>query len=320
VTVCVRKYGQRKHGWRVQNDYKIKYNEIFQTLCNSSTNAVEAEECLRNKTFNLSDMVEKVSDGNKSELNETFWREDISFFWDGRCQTLQRSASIEIGTKLGQRLEIKFNTSLEYFAVVHDPNFFVLGTNPLTMPRIWIDLPHSYGEKGYYLRVISHVKMNVPDSPCDDSPSYSLTQCIRNHFSKEVGCRPQWDGWSSQDRTVCTTMEQLKELEKKFYGLSEMERENIQRLTGCQLPCHYNEYQVVDRPVNFDMLNQTIKLVLASKSVLVKTEDLVYPFSSFLAEFGGALGLFLGFSFIMVWDMIRVFLHRFLVRIPTKFH
>ena len=161
--------------------------------------------------------------------------------------------------------------------------------------------------------------MNVPESPCDGSPSYSLTQCIRQHFSQEVGCRPQWDGWSSHGGPVYTKMEQLKELEKKFYSLSEIERENIQRLTGCQLPCNYNEYQVVDRPVNFDMLNQNIKLVLASKSVLVKTEELVYPFSSFLAEFGGALGLFLGFSFIMVWDMIRIFLHEFLVIIHTKF-
>ena len=28
-----------------------------------------------------------------------------------------------------------------------------------------------------------------------------------------------------------------------------------------------------------------------------------YPLFSFIAEFGGALGLFLGFSFMMFWDI-----------------
>ena len=32
------------------------------------------------------------------------------------------------------------------------------------------------------------------------------------------------------------------------------------------------------------------------------TEDWVYPGISFIAEFGGALGLFVGFSFYMIWD------------------
>ena len=33
-------------------------------------------------------------------------------------------------------------------------------------------------------------------------------------------------------------------------------------------------------------------------------EVLVYPFESFMAEFGGALGLFLGVSFMTIWDGI----------------
>ena len=36
----------------------------------------------------------------------------------------------------------------------------------------------------------------------------------------------------------------------------------------------------------------------------VEEEVLVYPFQSFLAEFGGALGLFLGFSFMTIWDSV----------------
>ena len=33
---------------------------------------------------------------------------------------------------------------------------------------------------------------------------------------------------------------------------------------------------------------------------------LVYPFASFLAEFGGALGLFTGFSFMIIPDIANL--------------
>ena len=36
----------------------------------------------------------------------------------------------------------------------------------------------------------------------------------------------------------------------------------------------------------------------------VKEEALMYPPTSFVAEVGGALGLFLGFSFLGLWNII----------------
>ena len=41
----------------------------------------------------------------------------------------------------------------------------------------------------------------------------------------------------------------------------------------------------------------------STKTLTVKEETLLYPFESFLAEFGGSLGLFLGFSFMTIWDI-----------------
>ena len=53
----------------------------------------------------------------------------------------------------------------------------------------------------------------------------------------------------------------------------------------------------------------------SSNSLIVKEETLVYPFESFLAEFGGSLGLFLGFSFLSLWDILlsilKLFSHKF---------
>ena len=50
-----------------------------------------------------------------------------------------------------------------------------------------------------------------------------------------------------------------------------------------------------------------IYLAMSSSDVLEKQEELIYPFVSFVAEFGGSLGLFLGFSFMTVYDLLLGF-------------
>ena len=42
-----------------------------------------------------------------------------------------------------------------------------------------------------------------------------------------------------------------------------------------------------------------------SQNTWVEEESLVYTFESWLAEFGGSLGLFLGFSFMTIWEGVK---------------
>ena len=44
-------------------------------------------------------------------------------------------------------------------------------------------------------------------------------------------------------------------------------------------------------------------LTLAAKKVLVEKEVPSYPFLSFAADCGGLLGLFIGFNFLMIFDL-----------------
>ena len=52
--------------------------------------------------------------------------------------------------------------------------------------------------------------------------------------------------------------------------------------------------------------NTGLSIVLGAKKFRKRKEVEVYPVESFIAEFGGALGLFVGFSFMMIWDIIEV--------------
>ena len=106
----------------------------------------------------------------------------------------------------------------------------------------------------------------------------------------------------------------------------------ISNKTGCKSPCSYKEYKFVntnlkeltyaDYPEDQLVLcmwavsqyTQVFVFVFAMLAVFssvcivciqVEEEVLVYPFQSLVAEFGGSLGLFLGFSFMAVWDGMR---------------
>ena len=43
-----------------------------------------------------------------------------------------------------------------------------------------------------------------------------------------------------------------------------------------------------------------------SPYMLIKQEKLMYTVESLVAEFGGTLGLFLGFSFMNLWDLVEI--------------
>ena len=47
-----------------------------------------------------------------------------------------------------------------------------------------------------------------------------------------------------------------------------------------------------------------IGAVYLSTEIRLEEEEYIYPLLSFISEFGGALGMFLGFSFMMFWDVI----------------
>ena len=47
-----------------------------------------------------------------------------------------------------------------------------------------------------------------------------------------------------------------------------------------------------------------------STDISVQKEDLVYPPVSFISELGGSLGLFVGFSFLNIWDWIDFLIAR----------
>ena len=47
------------------------------------------------------------------------------------------------------------------------------------------------------------------------------------------------------------------------------------------------------------------------KRVTLETEKLAYTFQLLVGDFGGSLGLFIGFSFMMIFDMLQTLMEKF---------
>ena len=99
----------------------------------------------------------------------------------------------------------------------------------------------------------------------------------------------------------------LRLFEKLYDSVYKMEAKGIAKLTGCKKPCYYNKYSFNGDKHMTALHSDDYVLALwaVSNDTIVETEFLLYPLTSLVAEFGGTLGLFLGFSFMTLWDGLK---------------
>ena len=103
----------------------------------------------------------------------------------------------------------------------------------------------------------------------------------------------------------------FREYEQLYTILLDADMSKITRMTGCKKPCSYKEYNFVNTNLK-DLSYYTFPedqiafcLWAVSQNTLIEEEVLVYSFESLIAELGGSLGLFLGFSFMTIWDGLK---------------
>ena len=105
------------------------------------------------------------------------------------------------------------------------------------------------------------------------------------------------------ESTLCFRL--LEDLSKVIYN---EEYASIVQETGCMKPCKYRKYKLLGdkKEASYVTTKALISLWAVSNDTWVEAEVLIYPVASLVAEFGGTLGLFLGFSFMAVWDGLLV--------------
>ena len=106
-------------------------------------------------------------------------------------------------------LKIGLNETMKHLIFVHNPRYFIQSKNP--------DLPVNEGvldPGGIYaimhIKVVEHRNLDVPDKRCNPGEKYSLTDCVREAFSKEVGCTLHWAAQTDflAGLPICNTIDQ----------------------------------------------------------------------------------------------------------------
>ena len=105
---------------------------------------------------------------------------------------------------------------------------------------------------------------------------------------------------------LCSTIDQFKMFDKKYYNLAANLKVDIEN-TGCLFPCSYTRYEVGFTRKSF-LGHFGFGMQFGTLTTIVRKEYYIYPLLSFISDIGGSLGLFVGFSFFMVWDIMKDFI------------
>ena len=103
----------------------------------------------------------------------------------------------------------------------------------------------------------------------------------------------------------------MKAFEHYYHQVFFSSEEELMDLTGCLLPCTYTHYSLLD---SFPIVsnNSAFAIHYALTDMITEQEVLLFPFDSLVSEFGGALGLFLGFSFLGALSMMQIWIRTIL--------
>ena len=267
--------------------------------------------CAREKTHSLAETIhaELGVELRESLMAPELWRGDFSVPYYGRSYTLLYP-HLKGNNWRTDSINLLVNTSdgLTRRIFIHDPDYFVYNVIPAALPMTVLSQPPRSGRLYYSLALTEHRKLNTQHNPCEEDQAYSFTACVKESLSETIGCRLLGDKLSDQTRPDCDTLEQFQTAFAHFYYLLLASSRKIFTKTGCQKPCRYREYVVMEGPVEADGVDNSyfsVGLWMVSTDITLLTEIPVYPWTSLLAEFGGAVGLFFGLSMMTLWDGMR---------------
>ena len=184
ITICTQK-------WKNQSSPVMPVGN-YRKHCKDASGAEEFSDCVANKTFGLNEVIENVTQGVgfKELADPKLWTSDMTLTTGGRCYTLKHD----------QQLKVDFQTDSiwislvvnDYYVFLHNPDFLIVTLNPLAIPLQFMrvtpkDLTNT-SCLGLTLEVVQRQKLDRPDAPCNASPDYNFTACVKKGLARIVNC------------------------------------------------------------------------------------------------------------------------------------
>ena len=267
----------------------------------------DLEECVNNNTFSLEEVLngsarmeifeeEKYVVKSTEAINNSLWTSRMTATNNAMCHTLNSDKQISKGSHL--RISLNYNFS----AYLHDPKFFVFKETSVFVPFLELfDVFH----KDFIILATRKKRMRRKAKfDCNPDESYNYGDCVRQKIVEKQGCVTPWDQRTTDKLPKCTNRSSMEAFESYYNQVHHSGEDKLLKLTGCLLPCTYTHYSLQD---SFSYIsNETdFKITYALTDLITEEEVLLFPVDSLVSEFGGALGLFLGFSFLGAVSMMR---------------
>jgi hypothetical protein len=306
-TITIVAFDSADGGWK--QPVPVSSFDALKTVCGES---VDITGCIKQNTHSLGEAVYAELGYNQSQslMSPDLWIEDFTDPWYGRSYTLKYQEPRGTSWKL-DAINLNVNTSdgLARRIFFHDPDYFLISVNPLSLPVNLETIKKSTSGRFYFsVALTEHEELSTPEDPCSEQPGYSFQGCIKESLSRQEGCRMHWDNISDQARPVCKTMAQYEPFANMYEILKDASMREITTRTGCQKPCKYMEYVVVNGPLvnafSSPEFHLSLEVWMITTDITVKTEQLILTPANLVAQIGGTLSLFLGISFMTLWDGI----------------
>lgn len=296
VTICA--VGDNSTGWKNRNSETWHISDN----CNT-TSFQELNACVKNNTFSLNETVKKLyishmEDEEGRVINPGVWTSSLQMATFGFCHTLI------LKEMLASSENIILVLTGSYDIILHDPNFFMLQDGSFFIPQKRLVDPSG---KAYKIIVTQTTRINRPPLfECNPDPIYNFNQCVKESLVSKIGCQSAYDGTPLLTNfSLCNTKKDMLAYEKEYKTMFFANMTEITSSFGCLPPCKFLEFTTVGEPAKVNYGVVLFRIAFATTDVQVKEESYMFSFESLVGEVGGALGLFLGFSFLGLFEFFK---------------
>ena len=282
----------------------------------------DMEACVKKYTFVLQDILNSSSiltyakDKNDWEgeefINSSLWTSRMTDTENGICHTLTYDKDISKRTYL--QIGLNYNLTAVF---LHDPKFFVFKDTNVLIP--FLKLNDVFNKEFIILATKKKRMKRKSKFDCNEDENYNFADCVRKTIEDGQGCQTPWDQRTADELPKCSEVSSMLEFESYYNRVFYSSEKELKNLTGCLLPCTYTHYSLSD---SYSFISNETEFVInyALTDLITDEEVLLFPFDSLVSEFGGALGLFLGFSFLGAASMIQTCVRSILTMCKTSKH
>ena len=234
ITICPLSTDKKtgiKSGWKNATiGVKQRTDPDFYTKQCESTNFLDVMNCIKTRTYSFDEIVHSV--------NVPFnLSSDVTIPFHGFCHTLTFPNPLNPN----KYCTILLNKDHDYNFYLHDPNYFLVNSNPEAISRLRLRSENVLSLD--FISVTKHIKLNRPRNSCKNG----FTKCINDFVYKSAGCWLITSSSYGRGKRACNTLEQLAVFTQNFVHLFSADETEVLAMTGCAKSCEYLEYSIKER-------------------------------------------------------------------------